>query len=84
MPMAMPTMALVSVRLMPMHRFLLLDTHMPPPMVPSPMLLLPPDSDSSTPPMLDSAPTTLELLFPAKHFHQFNKSFQQTSNKQEQ
>merc|ERR1719452_308928 len=70
MPMAMPTMALVSVRLMPMPmpRFLLLDTHMPPPMVPSPMLLLPPDSDSSTLLMLDSAPTTLELLFPAKHY----------------
>merc|ERR1740137_108744 len=85
----MPTLAMVditmaSVKLMPMPRFWLPVTHMPPPMVPSPMLWLPQDTVLSTLPMLDSAPTTLELPFPAKHFHQFIKSLQQTSNKQEQ
>merc|ERR1719341_2951069 len=45
----------------------MLDAHMPLSMVPSPMPLLPPLPDSSTPPMLVSAPTTWELLCLAKH-----------------
>merc|ERR1719341_1601323 len=45
----------------------MLDTHMPLSMVPSPMPLLPPLPDLSTPPTLDSAPTIWELLFLAKH-----------------
>merc|ERR1712098_90301 len=39
-------------------------------MLDTPMLLLPPPLDSSTLPMLVSAPTTSELLFLAKLFNQ--------------
>merc|ERR1712098_96691 len=48
----------------------MLDTPMPLPMELSPTLLLPPPLDSSTLPMLVSAPTTSELLFLAKLFNQ--------------
>merc|ERR1719154_1029110 len=67
---AMPTMASVMLRLTPLFCTLdMLDTHMPPSMVLSPMPLLPPPLDLSTLPTLVSAPTTLELLFLAKQFH---------------
>merc|ERR1712098_951814 len=48
----------------------MLDTPMPLPTELTPTLLLPPPLDSSTLPMLVSAPTTSELLFLAKLFNQ--------------
>merc|ERR1712106_22107 len=61
------TMASVRLRLTLLSSMLdMLDTHTPPSMVLSLMLLPPPLLDSSTLPMLGSAPTIWGLLFLAR------------------
>merc|ERR1712008_244298 len=70
MAMLVTTMASVRLRLTLLSSMLdMLDTHTPLSMVLSLMLLPPPLLDSSTPPMLDSAPTIWGLLFLARQFH---------------
>merc|ERR1712106_1215824 len=55
----------------------MLDTHTPLPMVLSPTLLLPPLLDSSTLPMLVSAPTIWGLLCLARQFHLLSSAYNQ-------
>merc|ERR1712106_22814 len=70
MAMLVTTMASVRLRLTQLSSILdMLDTHTPLSMVLSPTLLPPPLLDSSTLPMLDSAPTIWGLLFLARQFH---------------
>merc|ERR1712106_314415 len=70
MAMLVTTMASVRLRLTLLSSMLdMLATHMPLPMVLSPMLLPPPLLDSSTPPTSGSAPTIWGLLFLARQSH---------------
>merc|ERR1712123_319975 len=70
MAMLVTTMASVRLRLTLLSCMLdMLDTHTPLPMVLSPTLLPPPLPDSSTLPMLVSAPTIWGLLCLARQFH---------------
>merc|ERR1719483_1764106 len=66
---AMLVTTMASVRLRLTLLSCMLDTHTPLSMVLSPMLLPPPLLDSSTPPMLGSAPTIWGLLFLARQSH---------------
>merc|ERR1712106_1075751 len=66
MAMAMLVTTMASVRLRLTLLSSMLDTHTPPSMVLSLMLLPPPLLDSSTLPMLGSAPTIWGLLFLAR------------------
>merc|ERR1712008_584195 len=68
--MLVTTMASVRLRLTLLSSMLdMLDTHTPLPMVLSLMLSPPPLPDSSTPPILGSAPTIWGLLFLARKLH---------------